>query len=175
MNKKKKIILLSISIFAIISIASITFGYYYQSINIHFNTHFEANIPRPNYGYVRAVVITDWINTSGEVVAKNPWELKESAINSTWTKKDDGYYYLKNALEIEDKTNEELTNEVMSNTPLINNGLSATQLSNESLSTPKYKGRYKIIYEMLLDDLDIGENVTQEAWNVIYTNQTIVP
>lgn len=175
MNKKKKIILIFVIIIALISIASITFGYYFQSVNIHFNTHFEANIASPNYGYVRAVVITDWVNTNGEVVAKNPWELKQSAINSGWTKKDDGYYYLNNAIEIDDKTSDELTNEVMSNSPLINDGLSAAQLSDESLSTPKYRARYKVIYEMLFDDSDIGENVTQQAWNVVYTNQTLVP
>ena len=175
MNKKKKIILILVIIIAVISIASITFGYYFQSVNIHFNTHFEANIASPNYGYVRAVVITDWVNTNGEVVAKNPWELKSSAINSGWTKRDDDYYYLNNAIEIDDKTSNELTNEIMSNSPLINDGLSASQLSNESLSTPKYRARYKVIYEMLLDDSDIGENVTQQAWNVVYTNQTLVP
>ena len=174
MGSKKKIALIIIFIILIISIATVTFGFYYQSVNIHFNTQFEANIQPPDSGYVRATIVTDWINSSNDIVAKNPWELKDSAINSNWIKKDDGYYYYENAIDTNNKTKEQIINEISQNNPIINDGLTASQLSNESLSNPKYKARYKIIYEMLMEDETEGESITEQAWNVVYTNHTLV-
>lgn len=175
MGKKKKIIITIISIVAIISIATLTYSFYYQSVNINFKTNFVANIEHPNYGYIRAMVITDWFDEANNAVAaKNPWELKTSAINSNWIKKDDGYYYFENAIDTNNKTRDQLITEISQNYPIISDGLSASQLSDESLSNPKYKARYKVIFEMLLEDAEVGESVTNEAWNVVYTNHTLV-
>ena len=173
MGSKKKIALIIIFIILIISIATVTFSFYYQSVNIHFSTQFEANIQPPDSGYVRATIVTDWINSSNDIVAKNPWELNESVINSNWVKKDDGYYYYKNGRPVEGKTNAELIS-IIDNDPILAAHLSANQLSTSSLSNPLYSARYKVIYEMLLDDPDIHEGVTEQAWNVIYSNNTIV-
>lgn len=173
MGSKKKIALIIIFIILIISIATVTFSFYYQSVNIHFSTQFEANIQPPDSGYVRATIVTDWINSSNDIVAKNPWELNESVINSNWVKKDDGYYYYKNGIPVEGKTNAELIS-IIDNDPILAAHLSANQLSTSSLSNPLYSARYKVIYEMLLDDPNIHEGVTEQAWNVIYSNNTIV-
>lgn len=175
MSKKKKIIITIITILIFISIASITYSFYYQSVNINFNTNFTANVAHPNYGFIRALVITDWIDESNnQIVAKNPWELKDSAINSNWIKKDDGYYYYENAIDTNNKTKDQIINDISQNNPIINDGLTASQLSNESLSNPKYKARYKIIYEMLLEDETAGDNITEQAWNVVYSNHVLV-
>ena len=173
MGSKKKIALIIIFIILIISIATVTFGFYYQSVNIHFNTQFEANIQPPDSGYVRATIVTDWINSSNDIVAKNPWELNESVVSSNWVKKDDGYYYYKNGIPIEGKSNTELIS-IIDNDPVLPANLSASQVSTSSLSNPLYTARYKVIYEMLLDDPNIHEAVTEQAWNVIYSNNTIV-
>ena len=173
MGSKKKIALIIIFIILIISVATVTFSFYYQSVNIHFNTQFEADIQPPDSGYVRATIVTDWINSSNDIVAKNPWEINEGAINSNWIKKDDGYYYYKNAIPVEGKTNAELIS-IIDNVPILAAHLSANQLSTSSLSNPLYTARYKVIYEMLLDDPNTQESVTEQAWNVIYSNNTIV-
>lgn len=173
MGSKKKIALIIVFIILIISIATVTFSFYYQSVNIHFNTQFEADIQPPDSGYVRATIVTDWINSSNDIVAKNPWEINESAINSNWIKKDDGYYYYKNGIAVEGKTNAELIS-IIDNDPVLPTNLNASQISTSSLSNPLYSARYKVIYEMLLDDPNTQESVTEQAWNVIYSNNTIV-
>ena len=79
----------------------------------------------------------------------------------------------KNGISIEGKSNTELIS-IIDNDPVLPANLSASQVSTSSLSNPLYTARYKVIYEMLLDDPDIHEGVTEQAWNVIYSNNTIV-
>ena len=164
-----------ISLIVIISIATLTYGFYYQSVNINFKTSFTANPTHPNYGFIRAMVITDWIDEINNSIApKNPWEIKNTAINSNWIKKEDGYYYYRDALDTGTMTKNQIIDNISQNHPIISDGLSASQLSTESLSNPKYKARYKIIYEMLLEDETAGDNITEQAWNVVYSNHVLV-
>ena len=168
-TKNVKWIILS---FLIIMFASnsLVWAYYFKGEASSVTTTFKfvADENDIKGAYLRADVFTYWINAeTGKIVGKNSWELNEICINNNWSKIGN-YYYFNTTVSKEIMNLDEIPLDYQ----LISSSTPANELSSESLSDATYIAVYKIIYE-ILEDKD-GLNSSNDAWNVVYTDNKLV-
>lgn len=119
--------------------------------------------------YVRATVITYWVDTNNcldkndfttcSISGKSSWKLKNNVTNSNWILLEDGYYYYKLNVNSSEITNENIQD---SEIVLIDKNLSFSNLSDELLAGTEVIPQYEIIYEFVESDS------VKTAWNVSY-------
>lgn len=162
-NLKKQIYLIPLIIFALtVILVPVAFGVYRTKQESNMTTKFQI-IQDYDTVFVRAHVITYWVDSTNEEIAfKNPWELKTSAINSEWIKIDDFYYY-KGSIPSTD-----ITNGIPLNKELIDQSLEASDLSNEGLDNLKYIAKYKIVYDIIEASEIDGILSSEDAWGITY-------
>lgn len=160
-NKKTYIILSIIITLLVIGIPS-TIAFYYSGIDSPLETKFKIEY---NSIFARAYVVTYWEDAeSNEIIAKKSWKLKETVVNSNWTKIDDYYYYNGTI------SKENIENEIPTTGGLINEGLSLTELSDEDLANPKYNAKYKIIYEYIEAEENENGISSEDAWGITFAS-----
>lgn len=166
-NLKKVIWLIPLLILGFSILIPSTLAFYYYNTNSLVTTNFKIN-QNITTVVARATIITYWEDkNTNQMIAKNPWTLKEDIINDNWIKLDE-YYYLKGSL-----SPDEIKNNIPTSKELIDNTLEINLLSNEDLNNAKYNAKYKIVYEFLEFKTDSNINSTVDAWNVIYSEEFI--
>ena len=119
--------------------------------------------------YVRATVVTYWIDTNEcldnndlttcNISGKASWNLKDAVVNSNWILLDDGYYYYKTSINSRDITKDNIKT---SDIALIDKELSFTELSDELLAGTEVIPQYEIVYEFIQSDS------VETSWKVSY-------
>ena len=153
------------TIFLLIPTASaFYFSKYESSIVSKFN--FKNNLTN---SYVRAAIITYWIDTNEcidnndlttcNISGKASWAIKQEALNSNWILLDDGYYYYNTSVDSSTITEENIKE---TNIALIDKDLTFSELSDELLAGTEVIPQYEIIYEF------IESNSVKDAWKVSY-------
>ena len=132
--------------------------------------------PEKKDSYVRAVVVTYWVDTNHcldesdlttcSISGKSSWNLKSGIVNSDWILLEDGHYYYRWNVNSDEITEENIEN---SDITLLDSTLSFSDLSDELLAGSEVIPQYEIIYEF------IESNSVENAWKVSYdTNYPVL-
>lgn len=174
MKKRRRLKKWVIPVFAtIFFVIPTVYAFYFSEYESSIISKFSFQ-NRLSDAYVRATVITYWVDTNScldntdlttcDISGKASWNLKDEVINSDWTLLSDGYYYYKTNINSKDITEDNIKT---SNIALINKDLSFSDLTDELLAGTEVVPQYEIIYEFIASDS------VEDAWKVSY--ETNVP
>lgn len=156
--KKAKYLLIAILIIALFVVPS-SLAFYFKSIESPLTTKLKVEY---NSVFVRADIITYWIDKDNNVIGKTDWIVDESKLNSDW-QKIDNYYYYKGTL-----SKEQIKDGIPTNNLLVDESLSSNDIANEDISDNKYTAKYKVVYELLEADNENNVLSSEEAWGITF-------